>query len=146
MARFRFRLEVSSRLAEQALEKIQREYVQEVRLWRTLAETYALQQERFIAAQEGQRNIGRKRPEELGIWQIFTSDQQRRLQQCNEELRKQELILENTRLRLLEAYREAEKLKRLKEKQAKAFQLAELQKEQRILDETGQVLYSRKQL
>jgi len=39
-----------------------------------------------------------------------------------------------------------EKLVRLKEKQTKAFQLLELQKEQKILDETGQVLHWRQKI
>lgn len=146
MARFHFRLEASLRLAEQALEKAQREFAREVRLWKTLVEACELQQKHFIDAQEGQREAGRNRPMELGIWQIFTSEQQRRLRQYKAELRKQELILEKTRHILLETHREAEKLERLKKKQTKAFQLAELQKEQKILDETGQVLHWRQHL
>ena len=146
MARFLFRLEASLRLAEQALETAQRKFAQEVQLWKTLVEACELQQEHFNDAQEGQRDAGRHRPIELGIWQLFVSEQQRRLHLCNAELSKQELIMENARHRLLEAHREVEKLERLKEKQTKAFQLAELQKEQKILDETGQVLHWRQQI
>jgi len=146
MARFRFRLEASLRLAEQALETAQLEFAQEVQLWKTLVEACEIQQEHFNAAQEGQRDVGRHRPEELGIWQLFAAEQQRRLHQCNAELRKQELSLENARHILLEAHREVEKLERLKEKKTKASQLAELQKEQKILDETGQVLHWRQQI
>lgn len=145
MARFRFRLEASLRLAEQALETAQLEFAQEVQLWKTLVEACEIQQEHFNDAQEGQRDAGRHRPEELGIWQLFASEQQRRLHLCNAELRKQELIMENARHILLEAHREVEKLERLKEKQTKAFQSAELQKDQKILDETGQVLHWRQQ-
>ena len=146
MARFRFRLEASLRLAEQALETAQLEFAQEVQLWKTLVEACEIQQEHFNDAQEGQRDAGRHRPEELGIWQLFASEQQRRLHQCNAELRKQELSMENARHILLEAHREVEKLERLKEKKTKASQLAELQKEQKILDETGQVLHWRQQI
>jgi flagellar protein FliJ len=146
MARFRFRLKASLRLAEQALENAQREFAQEVQSWKTLVEACEIQQEYFNDAQEGQRDAGRHRPMELGIWQLFVSEQQRRLHQCNAELRTQELILENARHSLLEAHREVEKLERLKEKWTKAFQLAEMRKEQKILDETGQVLYWRKHL
>jgi len=143
MARFRFRLEASLRLAEQALESAQREFAQEVQLWKSLVEASKVQQEYFNAAQQGQREAGRHRPEELGSWHLFASEQQRQLQQCNGELRAQEPIMENARRILLEAHREVEKFKRLKEKQTKAFQLAGLQKEQKILDETGQVLHWR---
>lgn len=146
MARFRFRLEASLRLAEQALEMAQRELAQEEQIWKTLVEACKLQQEHFNDAQEGQRDAGRHRPMELGIWQLFASEQLRRLLQCNEEERKQERIVENARHILLEAHREVEKLERLKEKQIKAFQLAESLKEQKILDETGQVLHWRRQI
>lgn len=146
MARFRFRLEASLRLAVKALETAQREFALEVQRWTTLVKAYEIQNEHFNAAQEGQRDAGRHRPEELGIWQLFASEQQRRLYQCNEQLSQQVLILENARHILLEAHREVEKLERLKEKLTKAFQLAELQKEQKILDETGQVLHWRQQI
>ncbi|MFZ3130358.1 MAG: flagellar FliJ family protein [Desulfosporosinus sp.] len=146
MARFHFRPEASLRLAEQALEKAQREFAQEAQLWKTFVEACEIQQKHFNDAQEGQRDAGRHRPIELGIWQLFASEQQRRLHQCKAELRTQELIMENARHSLLEAHREVEKLERLKEKQTKVFQLAELQKEQKKLDETGQVLYWRKHL
>ena len=146
MATFRFRLKASLRLAEQALEKAQRELAEEMQLWKTLVEACKTQQEHFNDAQEGQRDAARHRPEELGSWQLFAVEQQRRLQQCNVELREQELIVETARHILLETHREVEKFERLKEKQSMAFELAELQKEQKILDETGQVLHWRQQI
>ena len=146
MARFRFRLEASLRIAGQALETAQRTFAQEVQHWKTLVEACKKQQAKFNDAQEGQRDAGRHRPQELGLWQIFVSEQQRRLHQGIEELREQELIMENARHILMEAHREVEKFERLKEKLTKAFELAELQKEQKILDETGQVLHWRHQI
>lgn len=146
MARFRFRLEASLRLAEQALETAQLVFAQEVQHWQTLVKTCAIQQERFNTAQEGQRDAGRHRPEELGMWQIFVLEQLRRLRQAEAERLEQERVMENARRLLLEAHREVEKFRRLKEKQAKAFQLAESQKEQKILDETGQILHWRQQI
>ena len=146
MARFHFRLEASLRLAERALEKAQREFAFEAQRWRNLVEACEIQQGRFKEAQEGQRDAGRHRPIELGTWQLFAAEQQRRLQQCIEAQSKQERIMENARHILLEAHREVEKLERLREKQAKAFQIAELQKEQKILDENGQVLHWRQNI
>lgn len=145
MARFRFRLEASLQLAEQALETAQREFAQEVQHWQALVKACAIQQEHFEEAQEGQREAGRHQPIDLGIWQIFALEQHRRLRQCDAERLEQELVVENARCILLEAHREVEKFRRLKEKQAKAFLLAELQKEQKVLDETGQVLHWRRQ-
>jgi flagellar FliJ protein len=146
MARFHFRLEASLRIAGQALEIAQREFAQEVRLWETLLKASEIQRECFDAAQEGHRDAGRHRPIELGLWQVFACEQQRRLLQCNSEVDKQELIMDDARRKLLEAHRDVEKLERLKEKQTKVFELAELQKEQKILDETGQVLHWRQQI
>lgn len=146
MSRFHFRLEASRTLAEQIFEKVQREFVQELQLWRSMVEAYENQQKILREALEGQRKISRDRPQELGIWQIYISEQQRRLHQCNANLKKQELVIEKVRQNLLEAHRELEKLERLKEKQTRAFQLAELQKEQKSLDETGQVIHWHKHL
>ena len=145
MARFRFRLEASLQLAEQALETAQRKFAQEVQRLEVCVKACAIQQKRFNEAEEGQRDAGRHRPEELGMWQIFALEQKRRLRQCEFERMEQEPVMENARRLLLEAHREVEKFRRLKEKQAKAFLVAELQKEQKILDETGQVLHWRQQ-
>jgi len=143
MARFRFRLDASLRLAEQALEVAQRELALAMQRWQVCVKACAIQQQRFNEAQEGQRDAGRHRPEELGMWQIFALEQKRRLDQRELERKEQESVMENVRRLLLEAHREVEKFHRLKEKQAKAFLVAELQKEQKILDETGQVLHWR---
>ncbi|TGE32616.1 flagellar FliJ family protein [Desulfosporosinus sp. Sb-LF] len=145
MARFQFRLEASLRLAEQALEKAQREFAQEVQRWQACVHACMVQQERFDEAQEGQRDAGRHRPEELGVWQVFTLEQRKRLTQYEEQRIEQESVVDNARGILLEVHREVEKFQRLKDKQAKAFQWAELQREQKILDETGQVLHWRQQ-
>ncbi|MDR3600709.1 MAG: flagellar export protein FliJ [Desulfosporosinus sp.] len=145
MARFLFRLEASLRLAEQVLETAQRKYAQEIQHWQACVKAYTLQEERLFEAQEGQRDAGRQRPEELGNWQLFALDQQLQLRQCEAEQQEQEGIMELARHDLGEAHREVEKFRRLKEKQVKAFLWAELQKEQKILDETGQILHWRQQ-
>ncbi|HWQ43427.1 MAG TPA: flagellar FliJ family protein [Desulfosporosinus sp.] len=144
MARFLFRLDASLRIAEQALETAQKEFAQEVQRWQACVRACEVQEKCFNEAQEGQRDAGRHRPEELGSWQIFASEHQRRLRSCEEERIEQEPVMENARHTLLEAHREMEKFGRLKDKQAKAFQLAELQKDQKVLDETGQVLHWRR--
>ncbi|MDR3587761.1 MAG: flagellar export protein FliJ [Desulfosporosinus sp.] len=143
MARFLFRLEASLRLAEQALETVQRKFAQEVQRWQTSVQACVLQEVHLQEAQEGQRDAGRLRPEALGSWQIFALDQHGRLLQCEAERRAQEVIMEQTRQDLGDAHREVEKFRRLKEKQVKAFRVAELQKEQKIMDETGQILHWR---
>lgn len=143
MARFLFRLDASLRIAEQALEAAQKEYAQEVQRWQVCVQACEAQQTCFNEAQEGQRDAARHRPEELGSWQIFASEHQRRLHSCELERVAQEPVVENARYSLLEAHREMEKFGRLKDKQSKAFRLIELQKEQMVLDETGQVLHWR---
>lgn len=141
MARFRFRLDVSLQLAKHILNAAQRDYAQELQRWQTYVQACEVQKVRYDEAQEGQRDAGRHRPEELGFCQVFAMEQRRRLRQCETKQREQELVLENARHCLLEAHREVEKYGRLKEKQAKAFRAAELQREQKVLDETGQVLH-----
>ncbi|MBP1759649.1 MAG: Flagellar FliJ protein [Firmicutes bacterium] len=141
MARFRFRLEASLQLAQQVLESAQREYALELQRWQACVQAFEVQKVRYDEAQEGQRDAGRHRPEELGLCQVFALEQRQRLRQCETKQKEQELIKENARRCLLEAHREVEKYERLKEKQATAFRVAELQKEQKVLDETGQVLH-----
>lgn len=145
MSRFKFRLETNLKLAEQALETVQRKFAQEEKRWQECVQASSLQRERFKDAEEGQRDAGRHRPEELGIWLLFVREQRRRLRQCEAEQQEQGLVREETRHLLLEAHREVEKFRRLKEKQAKAYEWAELQKEQKILDETGQILFWRQE-
>jgi len=141
VARFRFRLDANLQLARQVLESAQREYALELQRWQACVQASETQRVRYEEAQEGQREAGRRRPEDLGICQLFALEQRRRLLECEAKQREQELLMEKARQRLLEAHREVEKYERLKEKQALAFRTAELQKEQKVLDETGQVLH-----
>ena len=141
MARFRFRLDASLQLAHQVLESAQLEYALELQRWQACVHACEVQKVRYVAAQENQRDAGRHRPEELGLCQVFALEQRRQLRQCEANQREQELVMESARRRLLEAHREVEKYERLKEKQAVAFRADELQKEQKALDETGQVLH-----
>lgn len=146
MARFKFRLEASLSLAEQALESAQRELAEEVRRWQACKLARAAQRENLLTAQEEQRDAARQHPENLELCQIFAHEQQTRLRQCETRLCEQEKVMEKARGRLLTAHQDVEKFRRLKEKQVKAFLLAEAQKEQKILDETGQILYWRQRL
>jgi flagellar protein FliJ len=146
MARFRFRFEASRRLADQVLEMAQRKFAQEMQRWQTLDKACRFYGERFEKALAEQRNAGLHSPEELGYWQIFVLDQKRKLRKSEAERMEQERVLDQERQILIEAHREAEKFRRLKEKQAIAFRLKELLKEQKILDETGQVFYWRQQI
>ncbi|HBV86009.1 MAG TPA: flagellar export protein FliJ [Desulfosporosinus sp.] len=141
MARFRFRLEASLQLAQQILETAQLVYAQELQRWQDCVQACEVQRLRYEEAQEGQREAGRYRPDDLGVCQVFALKQWQQLLQYEAQQREQELVLENARRCLLEAHREVEKYERLKEKQAAAFKAAELQKEQKVLDETGQVLH-----
>jgi len=141
MAVFRFRLDASLQLAQQVFESAQQEYALEMQRWQDCVQALKNQQKCYDEAQEGQRDAGRHRPDELGLCQVFALEQRRRLRQCEAKQKEQELVLENARRCLLEAHREVEKYERLKEKQATAFRVAELQKEQKVLDETGQVLH-----
>lgn len=141
MPKFQFRLEASLQLAEQDLEISQREFAQEQQRWQACVRACAMQQECYKNAQEGQWVASKQQPEELGAWQLFALEQRKRLIARETERMQQELVMEKARQVLLEAHRDMEKFQRLKEKQTCAFRVAELQKEQKGLDETGQVLH-----
>ncbi|AFM42704.1 Flagellar FliJ protein [Desulfosporosinus acidiphilus SJ4] len=141
MARFRFRFDASQRLADQLLDVAKREFAQEMQRLQVCIEARVTQLGRFNDALEGQRNAGLHSPEKLAIWQTYVFEQRRRLKEREAEKSAQEVMMEKARCRLIEAHREAEKFRRLKEKQFKAFQIKELIKEQKVLDETGQILH-----
>lgn len=145
MARLKFRLEASLRLAEQAFEKTQREFAEQVRLWHACKLACTTQRKTLLAAQEEQRDAALHHPENLGICQIFAREQQERLRQCETKQIEQERDMEKARCNLLRAHQDVEKFRRLKEKKVKAFLLAEVQKEQKMLDETGQIMHWLKQ-
>lgn len=141
MPRFRFRLEASLQLAEQDLEIAQREYALEVQRWQACVRACTIQQDRYQEAQEGQRLAAKHQPCELGNCQRYALEQWKQLIARETERLQQETVMEKTRQILLETHREMEKFQRLKDKQATAFRVAELQKEQKELDETGQVIH-----
>lgn len=141
MARFRFRLEASLQLAQQLLESKQKEYAGEMQHWQACVKACAAQRQCYLEALSAQREAGRYRPEELGLCQVYALRQNRRLEQWEAKKREQEIRVAKAREALLEAHRDAEKYERLKEKQIAAFQKQELAKEQKVLDETGQVLH-----
>ncbi|WP_242966820.1 flagellar FliJ family protein [Desulfosporosinus sp. FKA] len=141
VARFHFRFEASQRLADQLLDMAKREFAREMRCWQACVDALAAQRDIFNKALEGQKSAGMHSPEDLAIWQNYVFEQRRRLKNREAEKLEQEEIVEKTRLILIEAHRETEKFRRLKEKQLKAFLQEELQKEQKILDETGQILH-----
>ena len=141
MARFSFRLKTSLRLAEQKLDEIKIQLAKELSKLNERGLARDRQNSSWNTALEGQREAGLSRPEDLGIWQIFASKQLTLLRQREQELEMQKELVEKSRLELIEAKRECEKLIRLREKQAKAFQIDQEHREQGILDEMGQVQF-----
>lgn len=131
-------METSLGLALNALEEAQRRLAEEILRCRDLAERREQQERRWLQGLDGQR---RARPEELGPWQIFARQEYRKLQTCEAELREQEERKEEQRLRVVETYCRKEKFRRLKGRQARAWALAERRREQKVLDEVGQVIY-----
>ncbi|MHB8126778.1 MAG: flagellar export protein FliJ [Desulfitobacteriaceae bacterium] len=144
MPGFRFRLKTSLRLAEQKLDERKIQLAKEVANQQELIVIRDQQKNYWNAALEGQRKAGINCPEDLGIWQVFTSKQLGLLRQREHELVLQEELVAKSRLELIEAKRECEKLIRLREKQATAFQLELNHREQVVLDEVGQVQYRNK--
>lgn len=143
MARFKFRLQASLRLAQGVLEEAQRHLAEEISRWQVLSAQRDRQRKCWQAALEGQRLAGLSHPEELGRWQAFAREEYLKLQACEVELLEQEKRKEEKRRQVVETHREKEKFRRLKVRQAGSFALAEQRKEQKLLDEVGQIIYLR---
>lgn len=75
------------------------------------------------------------------MWQVFTARQLKLLRQYEQDLIIQEELVAKKRTELMEARRDCEKLIKLREKQAQAFQMELNYREQVVLDEVAQVLY-----
>jgi len=139
MAGFNFRLEASLSLAEQALAEAERQ------LARELQRQIALQRLRddcadlWHQALAGQRGASETHPQELGRWQAYTRFRFAELQRTEQSLQDQNTKVAAARMTVADAYREAEKLRRLRAKELAAFRLAEQRREQKILDEAGQI-------
>lgn len=141
MARFRFRLEASLRLAEQVLDKARRKMAEEMRKQQEIADLVERRRRRWELAVAGQREAGLHRPQELGGWQAYTVRQLGLLRASEAELAAQTARVEKARSAVVLAHQETEKFQRLKEKLLILFQRAEMKKEQAAIDEVGQVIY-----
>ncbi|MFZ3101252.1 MAG: flagellar FliJ family protein [Desulfitobacteriaceae bacterium] len=141
MPRFNFRLKTSLRLAEQILDEIKIQLAKEVTNLQERTRLRDKQNSQWRTAVEGQREAGLSYPEDLGSWQSFASQQLSLLRQREQELVLQEELVDKSRLELIAAKRECEKLIRLREKQATAFRLKEEHREQGALDEVGQIQF-----
>lgn len=144
MPKFRFRLEASLKLAERVLDESRRQLAVELRRRQEIAGMVEERQTRWETALDGHREASRQRPEELGMWQTYTVNCLQLLRQSQEDLRRQEQKTEQARSVVVEANRQAEKFRRLKQKLALLFRQAELKREQALLDEAGQILYWRR--
>lgn len=145
MAGFRFRLEASLRLAEQALDIARRKLAEEVLRWQECSRQAESRKSLWEKAIEGQREAGWHRPQDLGAWQVYSVKQLQLLRASEAELEQQEQRVNQARFVVVAANQELEKFKRLKEKQAKLFLLKEQKRAQAVLDEAGQVLYWQQQ-
>lgn len=146
MPRFKFRLEAALRLAKRQLEEQQRLLAIELEKLYTLQARCQEQEKSWQLALVGQREAGMNSPQDLGLWQTYARKQLERLRLIEREILQQEQLIIVQRQHLLEAHQEAEKLKKLKEKQKAQFDLTEQRREQVILDEAGQVIFGRRNL
>lgn len=144
MAKFRFRLEAALRLAERSLEEQQRVLAQEIQKLTRLQKAYLDQERVWQVALEGQKEACQNSPQDLGLWQIFTQKQLELLREREKEVSQQDKVVTQERQRLLEVHQDAEKLKKLKEKQRTLFNLKEQRREQAVLDEAGQIIFGRR--
>ena len=140
MARFRFRLDASLRLAEQKLEDARRALAEELRRLDDLKQKRDHQQNLYGEVLEGQRKDALVHPEWLGYWQVYSLEQLEKLRRMEEEVKIQQKAVEQARQIVYLAHQECEKFRRLKEKRWLLFIREEEKKEQAILDEAGQIM------
>ncbi len=145
MAKFQFRLEASLRLAKKGLEDEQRLFAENLRMVTQAKEAFELQLNCWNLAIAGQREASVTRPEQIGLWQKFSQKQLELLRNCDNDLKYAEKLLEEQRNKLIKANQEYEKFLRLKKKQGNQYRLEELRENQKVLDETAQALYFRKE-
>lgn len=143
MPKFKFRLEAALRLAERAFEEQQRCLAFELEKFNALQTRCREQEKSWQIALEGQREAGRRTPQDLGLWQGFAQKQFEYLRLIEHETAQQGQVVLEKRQCLLKAHQETEKLKKLEEKKKALFFLAEQRREQAILDEAGQVIFRR---
>ena len=131
-------------LTEKNLQEEQRRLAGEIEKLLNLSKACSRQRAIWEETLEGQRQAGRNRPQDLGLWQAYAARQLEALRKLESDLAEQENKVNEQRQAVLRAHQECEKLKKLKERQKQAFLLAEQRREQQILDEAGQVIYQRK--
>lgn len=143
MVRFKFRLEASLHLAENKLEQEECLLAEELRRLGTFKDRVEAQRLAWLEALEGQQMAAETQPEHIGLWQRYASQQMKILRRRESELAAQNLVVENKRTDLTRAYQDVEKIKRLKGKKYQAFLRAEQRREEKALDEAGQLGYWR---
>jgi len=144
MPQFKFRLEAALKLAERELEKQQRSLAVELEKLYALQTRLREQEKSWQLAIEGQKEAGVNAPQDLALWQAYTQKQLDHLRVLELQTLEQERNVMRQRQRLLEAHQDAEKLKKLREKQRIQYVLKEQRREQAVLDELSQVVYGRR--
>lgn len=145
MPQFKFRLEAPLRLAKRELENERRSLAQELEKLHQKQELCRDKEKQWQRALEGQREAGLQEPKRLGSWQVYAVSLHQQLRKLQQELALQEKVVDEQRLRVIKAHQEQEKFKKLKEKQEAVFWLNEQRREQKALDEAGQVIFIRQQ-
>lgn len=141
MAAFHFRLETNLNLAEQVLEDFERQLALELEKEVKCLQKRQAAEALWLQALKGQKEAGCLRPDELGTWQAYARYCYEALKVAERQLKMQQELVAKTREDVIRANREVEKLKRLKTKKWTAFLAGEQKKEQKSLDEVGQVIF-----
>ncbi|WP_425806958.1 flagellar protein FliJ [Desulfitobacterium sp. Sab5] len=143
MPRFKFRLEAALKLAERELDNERRRLAVELEQLRQVKNAACKAEEEWQGAIQNQKEAGMHDPENLGRWQAYAVSRLKRLRELQKELEEQEKRVEAQRVNVIEAHKNQEKLKKLKEKKKAAFWLKEQHREQNLLDEAGQIIFMR---
>lgn len=145
MPKFEFRLQVALNIAERSLEDEQKKLAVAVNSLRELQEQYRIQEVAWKGALDIQLESMFTHTQDLVLCREFSQQQLDLLRSIASMIKLQEDAVLNQRNCVLEAYKVAEKLHKLKAKQLEKFNLEQNRREQSVLDETGQVVFRRNQ-
>lgn len=135
---FKFRLEVSLRLAKQELDRAHELLAQELCKLQQVEEVYQAQQKISLAAFQAQEKACRHEPQAIGGWYVFSNNQKQKLQEILLVIQKQEEIVLRQREELKCCKIKTEKFKKLRAKQWQKYCAEQLRQDQIIIDEIAQ--------
>ncbi|MGI5880140.1 MAG: flagellar export protein FliJ [Syntrophomonadaceae bacterium] len=143
MKKFNFRLEKNLNIARQIENEARIQHQNFLRERDQLAEQLAILEQRLQILMQSIRNIEGD-VQEIILYKDYISVLRKAIQDKEQELDYAEILLEKSRLNLLEKSRETKTLEKLKEREWEEYLLENNRQEQKNIDEVAVTSYFRK--